>query len=63
MDGTLLLIAGWILVVAFTGMLLRYRLLIRHYDQQLLKATRENPNPLHCALQNQMTSIDQWAFT
>ena len=63
MDGTLLLITGWILVAAATVMLLRYRLLLRHYDQQLLRLARENPNSLHCALQNRMTLIDRWGVS
>ena len=63
MDGSILLITGWILMMAMTGMLLRYRLLLRHFDRQLLRFERENPNPLHTALQNRMTLIDRWGVS
>ena len=60
---TILLVTGWILVVASTAVLLRYRLLLRHYDRQLLRWTPDQPNPLHAALQNQMTVIDRWGVS
>lgn len=63
MSGSILLITGWILVVASTAMLLRYRLLLRHYDQYVLKSTSDHPNPLHAVLQNRMTLIDRWGVS
>lgn len=60
MSGSILLITGWILVVAATAMLLTYRLLLRHYDRQLLRLAPDIPNPLHAVLQNRITAIDRW---
>jgi hypothetical protein len=60
MSGSLLLITGWILVVAPTATLLAYRLLLRHYDRRLLRFASGSPNRLHAALQNRMTLIDRW---
>jgi hypothetical protein len=63
MSGSILLAAGWILVVAGTAMLLTYRLLLRHYDRQLLRFAPDSPNPLHAALQNRLTLIDRWGVS
>ena len=63
MRNTILLITGWILVMASTAVLLRYRLLLRHYDRQLLRWTPEHPNSLHAALQNRMALIDRWGVS
>lgn len=63
MNGSILLIAGWILTVASIAMLLRYRLLLRHYDRQLLRWATNGRNPLHAALQNRMTLIDRWGLS
>jgi hypothetical protein len=60
MSGSLVLITGWILVVAATATLLTYRLLLHHYDRQLLRFEQDTSNPLHAALQNRMTVIDRW---
>ena len=57
-----ILISIWILVVASTVMLARYRLLLRHYDRHLLKLAPDHPNPLHALLQNRMTSSTAGAF-
>lgn len=63
MRDTILLLTGWILVVASTAMLLRYRLLLRHYDRQLLRWAPDHPNPLHAALQNRMALVDRWGVS
>jgi len=63
MSGSLALLSGWILVVAATTTLLIYRLLLRHYDRQLLRFEQDCPNPLHAALQNRMTVIDRWGVS
>ena len=63
MSGSLVLITGWILVVAATATLLTYRLLLRHYDRQLLRFEQDSSNPLHAALQNRMTVIDRWGVS
>jgi hypothetical protein len=62
MDGSILLITGWILAVAATAMLLRYRLLLRHYYRKVLRFAPD-ANPLHVALQNRMTLIDRWGVS
>jgi hypothetical protein len=63
MRDTILLITGWILVVASTAVLLRYRLLLRHCDRQVLRWDPEHPNSLHAALQSRMTRIDRWGVS
>jgi hypothetical protein len=63
MSGSILLITVWIVVVAATATLLTYRLLLRHYDRQLLRFTPDNPSARHTALQNRMTLIDQWGVS
>jgi hypothetical protein len=63
MSGSLVLITGWMLVVAATATLLTYRLLLRHYDRQVLRFEQDSPNPLHAALQNRMTVIDRWGVS
>lgn len=64
MTGSILLIIGWILIVASTAMLLGYRLLLHRYDQRLLRlAAPGYSTPLHAALQNRMTHIDRWGIS
>jgi hypothetical protein len=62
-SGSLVLITGWILVVAATATLLTYRLLLRHYDRQLLRFAPDSPNPLHAALHDRMALIDRWGVS
>lgn len=63
MIGSILLIIGWILIVASTAMLLAYRLLLHRCDQRLLRLTPGYSTPLHAALQNRMTHIDRWGIS
>ena len=63
MRDTILLITGWILVVVSTAVLLRYGLLLRHYDRQRLRWAPDRGDPLHAALQNRMTLIDRWGVS
>jgi hypothetical protein len=63
MNGLLLLISGWILVAACSAMLLKYRLLLRHYDRELLKFAPDSPPAWHAALQNRITIIDRWGVS
>lgn len=62
MRDTILPLTGWILV-AWTAVLWRYRLLLRHYDRQLLRWAPDHPNPLHAMLQNRMMAIDRWGVS
>jgi hypothetical protein len=63
MTGSILLIIGWILIVASTAMLLTYKLRLRRYDQRLLRLVYGSSTPLHAALQNRMTHIDRWGVS
>lgn len=63
MNGSVLLITGWILLAVSTVMLLMYRFLLRHYDRQLLRFSLNGLNPLHSMLQNRMTFVDRWGVS
>jgi len=63
MRDTILLVTGWILVMAATVLLLRYRLLLGRYDRQIVKWLPDHPNPLHAALQSRMALIDRWGIS
>ena len=63
MSPAILLIAGWILVVTSTAVLLKYRLLLRHYDRRVLQCEPALPNPLHTLLRNRMMRIDLWGVS
>ena len=41
----------------------RYRLLLRHYDRQLLRWVADHTDPLHALLENRMTLIDGWGVS
>jgi len=63
MSGSVLLITGWILLAVSTVMLLMYRLLLRYYDRQLVRFSRDSLNPLHSLLQHRMTFVDRWGVS
>jgi hypothetical protein len=63
MSSSILLITGWVLMVASTALLLKYRLLLRHYDHQLLKWGADDHGPFRVILQHRTTLIDRWGVS
>ncbi len=63
MTGSFLFITGWVLVLGSITILLRYRLLLRHFEQHLARLAPGHQTPLDTSLKNRMTLIDRWGIS